>query len=269
MSKQRGQAGFLLILIMAAVGVLSVGVASRGVDSLRTQDIDNDSTLAQQAAEAGLDVARKDRANANETLTGTNKSVSFAATYTSDNTPQSPFVDEGDVAQLLINGFSGPLTGVNVYWNETANTDAGKPALLITVVTGDPADPVTSNYGFKYYYLDADNTRTPTNKFTYDAEGAYSYQGVSYRNKYILSLAAITDPYLIRVTPLYKNSRIAFEATGGAGITLPPQRVKVTSIGSVDNNGKKVQRTVTYDQYSDRVPLVFQYLIYTNGTISQ
>lgn len=264
---QRGQAGLLMVMVMAAVGVLAVGVASRGVETLKTQDVDNDSSLARQAAEAGLDVARKDKANATETLTGSSKNVSFNATYNSENTPQSPFVEEGDVAQLLLSGYTGTLSTVTIYWNETANVDPGSPAIFVSLVTGNPT--TAADYGFRHYQLDPDNGRaTSTNHFTYNAPGSYTYQGINYRNRYSIDMTTIPSEYLLRVTPLYKNSRIAFEAAG-AGLTLPTQRVRVTSVGAVDNNGKRVEKRLTYDEYSDRVPLVFSHLLYTNGSISQ
>ncbi|MBI1871812.1 hypothetical protein HYS10_00125, partial [Candidatus Collierbacteria bacterium] len=57
MKRERGQIAILLILAMAVMGVVSVSVASRSIEGLRSTEIDRGSTTAFKAAEAGLEQA--------------------------------------------------------------------------------------------------------------------------------------------------------------------------------------------------------------------
>lgn len=257
----RGQAALILIMIMAVVGAVSVGVASRSVENLRTQEIENTSSRSFKAAEAALEVALSTRADVPSTeLPG---GGTYSATYTSTGIDGfvSDAVEEGDVVQISLSGAAG-ITNLNLYWN--ANT-----AVMVSVLSGNAA----SGYSVQYYTADPDSARAVTNKFetTVDSpitysEGGYTFKTVSFDNKLTvpINLAAAKPPAVVRVKVLYAQSSVGVEPVGGT--LASGQTVSINAVGTVADN---VVTNLTFSKSSDRVPVIFDNVLYTNGSLIQ
>lgn len=257
----KGQAGLILIMIMAVVGAVSVGVASRSVENLRTQEIENTSSQSFKAAEAALEVALNTKADVPSTqLPG---GGSFSATYSSTGSDGfvSDAVEEGDVAQISLSGAAG-ITGLNLYWN--TNT-----AVMVSVLSGNAA----SGYAVTYYTADPDSARAVNNKFktTVDSpitytEGSYNFKTVTFDNKLTVpvNLAAAKPPALVRAKLLYAKSSVGVEPVGGT--LASGQIVSINAVGTVADN---VVTNLTFSKSSDRVPVIFDNVLYTNGSLTQ
>lgn len=258
MNKNAGQAALILIMVMAVVGAVSVGVASTAVENLRTQEIENVSSQAFRAADAGLELALSTKSNIPETQLGTGN-VTYQATYASAGSDGfiADSVVEGDVVQVSLVGASAGLTGIKIYWN--SNT-----AVKATLLKGDSA---TGLYSATYYTADPDGARRVNNKFgSPDAGG--TFKSVSFNNSLTIpiNMADNPPPVMVRVLLLYSGSTIGIQPLPGTETLASGQVVSVTSTGRAEGN---VVTNLSFSKYSERVPVIFDNVLYSNGAITQ
>ncbi|MFZ2202562.1 MAG: hypothetical protein WAV56_04185 [Microgenomates group bacterium] len=255
-SSSAGQAALILIMIMAVIGAVSVSVAAREVESLRSQEIETAGSQAESAASAGIEVALSTRANVPQTPVGTGD-VTYQATYASLGSTGfvAGEVEEGDVVSVSFTGAAG-VTAVNVYWNNTA-------AIFASLLN---ANTVSGNYTVDRYSGDADATRVASNNFTQVTSGSYTFQGVSFQNQLVIpiNLSADPAPTLLRILVLYATSLIGVEPVGGT--LADGQVVTVNSTGTAENN---IVTNVSLTRFSERIPAVFDNVLYTNSSLSQ
>ena len=252
-SSNSGQAALILIMIMAVVGAISVGLASQSVENLRSQEIENTSSQSFRAAEAALEVALNQKADVPSTpLAGVGN---YSATYATEGTDGfvADDVAEGDVVQTTLVGAAG-VTELDVFWNSPS-------AVKVTVLSGDK----TTGYAVKYYTADPDATRILTSKFTASTTGSYTFKSINFNNKLVIpiNLGASPAPKLVRINVLYQKSKVAVQPVGG---TLASQRVSVKAVGTASNN---VVTNLIFSRDSQRVPVIFENVLYTNSSLAQ
>jgi len=160
-------------------------------------------------------------------------------------------IDEGDVVSVSLEGASG-ITSINVYWN-------GDTAIRASDLRGDPA---TANYSVRYFAYDPNPGRTVTNKFS-SVSGGGSFMGSVFGNKVNIPVDLAAGSKIIRVLVLYGATAVGIEPVGGT--LADGQVVSVSSIGSVDS----IQTKVTQQKFSEKIPSVFDNVLYTNGSLSQ
>jgi hypothetical protein len=132
-----------------------------------------------------------------------------------------------------------------LYWNSSA------------------AIKVTEYYGtasMKSYYFDSTSRG---NGFSPVSATSDTYLGVNFNRRQDVTLSAGTGK--LRVLVLYADSQIGF-----AGSNLPLQKRIVSSRGElVGSKDKKTVREILYTETEDRLPVVFDHALYTNGSLSQ
>lgn len=254
-----GQAALILILIMSIVGVFSVSTASRSIEGLRTQEIENQGNKAFRAAEAGLEAALQGQSNVTGVV-GLQSNSSYNATYVTGGSDGfvNEGIEEGDLAQINLTNADASLTSLKIYWNGTS-------AIKASVYYGNQA---TGSYDAAYFTSDPSTSgRTGTNKFTATTnKGGYTFKGASFNNNFSIpiNMAANPAPKLIRVQMLYGRSALGVEPVGG--LLADGQVVTVSSTGTVDESLKS---KVTLQKFTDRIPMVFDNVLYTNGSLTQ
>ena len=75
-------------------------------------------------------------------------------------------------------------------------------------------------------------------------------------------MTANPSPKLVRIKVLYQGSSIGVEPIGG---TLAGQMVTVNAAGTAGDS----TTTLELNKFSDRVPVVFDNVLFTNGSLSQ
>lgn len=252
-----GQAALILIMIMAVIGAVSVSVAAREVESLRSQEIETASSQSEGAAGAGIELALSTKADVPRAQVGSGNAT-YQATYTSAGSAGfvAADVDEGDLVSVSFVGATAGLTGINVYWNN----DAAVFASLLN------ANQATGNYTVTRFSGDANAARVTSNKFTLATSGSYAFQGLTFANRITIpiNLAANPSPKQLRVLVLYRRSSIGIEPIGGT--LADGQIVTVNSTGTAENN---IVTNVSLTRFSERIPAVFDNLLYTNNSLSQ
>ncbi len=244
-----GQAALILIMIMAVVGTVSVGVASRSVENLRSSEIESTSTQSFLAAESALELALQTKADVQDPDGKYSAVVSSAGTdgFVADA------VEAGDVVQVSLVGSAG-VTGMNIYWDNDA-------AIKVEVLNSGGPD-----YSVKYYTADQDGVRRGLNKFSIPSGGSSSFKGITFGNR--LTINPFNPPagqatVMVRIIPLYQESAIGVEPVGG---TLASQTLTVNAVGIAQNN---VTTNLIFSKFSDRVPAVFDNVLFTRGSLSQ
>lgn len=254
-----GQAALILILIMSMVGVFSVSTASRSIEGLRTQEIENQGNKAFRAAEAGLEAALQGMSNVSGVV-GLQDNSSYNATYTAGGNDGfvNEGVEEGDLAQINLANADSSLSSLRIYWNGTS-------AIKASIYLGDPA---SGAYSVTYYTSDpAVDGRVGLNKFTPTANKAgYVFRGVSFANNFSIPIDMTSNPApkVARIQMLYGRSSMGVEPVGG--LLSDGQVVTVSSTGTVDSNLKS---KVTLQKFTDRIPLIFDNVLFTNGSLTQ
>jgi type II secretory pathway pseudopilin PulG len=243
-----GQAVLLVILVMAVVGSVTLSVASRSVSGLRVQEVANESVKAFKAAEAGLERALL----GGQDVSGTTGGVNFSSTF-GEGGSTGLVTDEkvamGEVVQVDTTGATGDL---KVMWSSSA-------AIKVTEYYGTG--------GLKSYYYDSTGSRSPANQFSVVGWSMNNFQGVSFDRAQSIPLTTGTTK-MVRVMVLYADSQIGFQPLG-AGVVLPDQKKVVESKGELGSGDKKVTREIQYTETEDRLPVVFDHTLYTNGSLTQ
>ncbi len=256
-SSSAGQAALILIMIMAVIGAVSVSVAAREVESLRSQEVETAGSQSEGAAGAGIELALATKADVPQTQVGSGN-VTYQATYASAGSAGfvAADVDEGDLVSVSFVGASAGLSGINVYWNNDA-------AVFASLLNSNPA---TGNYTVARFSGDANAARVASNKFTQVTSGAYSFQGAAFQNLTTvpINLAADPAPNQLRILVLYQRSSIGIEPIGGT--LANGQIVTVNSTGTAENN---IVTNVSLTRFSERIPAVFDNVLYTNSSLSQ
>lgn len=253
-----GQAALILIMIMAVVGAVSVSVAGQAVESLRTQEVSNISSQSQGAANAALELAQASKANVPSTQLGSGN-VTYSATYaaTGGDGFVTDAVAEGDLVEISLVGASG-ITAINVYWNSNS-------AVFASLFSGNK---VTGVYAVDHSSADPDAARATVNKFGAASSGSYTFKSAApnFNNKMTIpiSLGANPPPLRLRVSVFYQASSIGIEPIGGT--LVDGQLVTINSTGKADTN---VVTNILYTKYSERIPGVFENVLYTNGSLTQ
>lgn len=247
-SSNSGQAALILIMIMSVIGAVSVGVASRSVENLRSSEIESTSTQSFKAAESALELALQTKTNVS--------TADYSATYSSSGTDGfvADAVEEGDVVQVSLSGASAGLTGLKIYWNSDA-------AIKTAVLNGNG---VTGVYSVSYSTADPNVGRVTTDKFSVPGAGG-TFKSVPFTNTITIPINMIANPapQLVRVLVLYQGSSIGVEPVGGI---LASQTLTVDAVGTAQNN---VATNLILSKFSDRVPMVFDNVLFTNGSLSQ
>lgn len=258
MVREHGQAALILIMIMAVMGAVSVSVAGQAVENLRSQEIGNISSQSQGAANAGLELAQALKANVPVTSLGSGN-VTYSATYNSSGSTGfiSDSVEQGDTVSVSLVGAVG-VTALNVYWNSDT-------AIVASLLSGNS---VTGNYTVDRTTADPNAARSATNKLTSVTSGSYTFLAGSpnFNNKMTIpiSLAANPAPKMLRVMVLYQSSNIGIEPVGGT--LADGQVVVIDSTGTADDN---IVTNISFSKFSERVPAVFDNVLYTNGSLTQ
>lgn len=243
--QHKGQVALVLVLIMTVVSALAVSMASRSTIDTKIQETETESVQALLYAQTGLE----------QLIMNPQDSVSDAnySAVRTDEGSESLEVDQvktGSTLELnLVDANFVALTGFSVSWSPV--TSGEQPAVFISVIenTGEITDKA-----FDYGGL---------NGFTAASDGSGGYakssgdisvaSGVSK-----VRITVLGAPALLKVVPV------------GAGASFPSQLKSIKSIGTVQSADKAVKYGLQYDESTaDNVPAVFDYALFSGGSIIQ
>ncbi len=243
-----GQVALVMVLIMTVISAVAVSVAGRSTVETRVQQLNIDNTQAILTAQAGLEEAISQDSEVSGYL-GENQYTVTKGDVGADSITTDK-IDTGESIEVNLEGAIG-ITGVKVYWKSAA--PGGNPAVFVTEIRADK--------GIDYAY-DTDGT----GGFTKIVAGG-SLSGVSY--DYVTPVIPVTvgTSIKLRVTALVDAAIIGVEPVGG---TLPAQSTDYKSVANLITGETTLKYGVEYiESKSDLLPTVFDYALFSNGSIVQ
>lgn len=250
----KGQEGqVLLIVVLAAVVSLTVGLSavSRSITNTKLSTEEANSQKALSAAEAGIEKLLNDvtlgESSGNLSNDSTfNASVNvFRSNTVKLNDGGTVFQNEGADVWLSNSNFSGDQWSgtLTVRWtNNSASNCRENAAIEVAVISGtDRNNPTLRRYAY------ATSCSGRTDNFDSPTLGSAVVSGKTYNQGFSIP---ITNGYIARVIPVYANTSVVVQASGG---NLPPQGNIIDSLGTSGNTSRKIR---VYQGYP-KVPIEF------------
>ncbi len=260
---ERGQILLVVVLFMVVILTIGLSLATRNLTNLRQSSEEDSSQRAFSAAEAGLQVALQSdqstgRVDFAEGTTYEAKVSAITARELALNGGNQLLRNESvDVWLSTYPGYTNQWSGrISLHWGDPLESQCpDTSAFEIAILSGTSV----TNPSLTHYAVDPCNRG---NNFTASGitQTPYTLDGRTYR--YTLRLPQITNGYLMRIIPLYRNTRLAVAVTQGG--PLPVQGKVIESVGISGNTHRKV----VVVQGNPKVPLeIFPYVLFTPSAI--
>jgi hypothetical protein len=246
--KHKGQVALILVLIMTVVSALAVSLASRSTIDTKIQEAQSEGVQALLFAQSGLEQLIMNPADS----TAQNANYSAVMSETGGESLEIGLVSKGTSVELNLSGADfSRLTGFVVFWGPPTGSSGGQPAVYISVV--DNSGKVTS---YAYDYLGVNGFTRGT-----DVTGNYP--------KSTAKIGLTSDIAKVTITVLGATGQLKIVPMD-AGAVFPPQVKSIKSVGTVQSDNKTVKYGLQYDEsYVDTVPSVFNYALFSDGSIFQ
>lgn len=248
-NQHKGQVALVLVLIMTVVSSLAVSLASRSTVDSRIQQTESEGVKALLFAQTGVEQMLLNPAGTslNESNYEVTKVDSGSDIYTVGR------VAAGSSVELNLSGANfTSLTGLRVYWSPDIDNAGAQPAILVSRIS---TTGVVSDYAYDY---------TGTNGFVAASDG--SAQGYDRVTPTVPLTSTISK---VRIMVLGASSLLRVVPVG-AGATFPSQVVSIRSVGKLQTEVDTVKYGLQLDEStSDSVPVVFDYVLFSGGSIVQ
>lgn len=247
--QHKGQVALTLVLIMTVVSVLAVSLATRSTIDTKIQESESQSIQALLSAQTGVEqlmMSPLQTSVSNTTYVANRTDVGMEGLTVGR-------AEEGSTWELNLEGADFvSLNGFSVYWKPDVSGDGATPAVFVSVFS---SGGVITDYAYDYL---------GNNGFTPGDDGS----GLGYAKKtpnLLLSgseskihVTVLGSPAMMEIVPL------------GAGAVFPSQLKEIKSVGLTKAEDKTVKYGLQYDESaSDTVPAVFDYAVFSGGSISQ
>lgn len=247
--QHKGQVALVLVLIMTIVSALAVSLASRSTVDTRIQQTETNSVQALLLAQTGVEQMLMNPSNTSITT------ASYSANLVNTGTDKfaTGRIDPGSTVELNLSGADySTLTGFSVYWKADVGSPGGQPAIYISLIS---STGVITDYAFDYL---------GNNGFTAAGDGS----GLGFEKKTPkinlsatiskVRISVLGSPALMEIVPL------------DSGAIFPSQQKSIQSVGNVQLAGSNVKYGLQYDEStSDTIPAVFDYALFSGGSIIQ
>jgi len=250
---EKGQVALIVVLAVTVVGTLAVSLASRTTVGLRTEGRDIEGVQALKGAESGVEEALFNE----EYTEGSVGDVNYVADY--DYVGDGGFVSAGlvqpgDVMEVAVDGAADKPTQLRIYFSSQAGA-------ALKVARYDSSGGV---YSVNYTTIESDTDRRADNGFDEMAgDQGYVFSSVGFQNLFDVDSSELNTVFF-RVMVLYEPTMLGIEPLGG---DLPDQQVVISSTGVVQDTN--TVRTVELRKEKERVPVVFDHVLYSNSGLVQ
>ena len=246
-----GQVALIMVLIMTVISAVAVSVASRSTVETRIQEMNVENTEALLTAQAGLEesIAKNLPVSGNF---GEGRQYQVTVGEVGSTGISTEKINPGEVFEVNLESALG-VTGLKIYWKPVIT--GGAPALFISDVRSDQIID---------YAYDTDGTGGFTRAVSGGALDGVNY---NYSPPSPLSVSA-GDSRLLRITVLGAAAFVGIEPIGGL---LPPQSTTFRSVADVSSTAQSVVKygIEYHESITDQLPSVFDYVLFSGGTINQ
>jgi hypothetical protein len=245
---QRGQAGVIILLIMAGMLTVGLSLATRTTEEVLSTEQSKESTRVFNAAEAGIEAALSSDLNV---ITGGEitaiEGVNVEYTVSKVNNLDTQLFEGVTVSVDL----TGVTTGqqLRVDWSEVTDCGTDDPASLLLTILYDDAGITRARY---LPLASCDRSDGFTLASTINENNLH--------RRYDVPLQ--TGDIMVRIKPVYNNTQIRVV---GNGFDLPVQYFSVRS--EADSEIGNETRVVEVNRTLSAAPSVLDYALYSGTTI--
>lgn len=241
-NQHKGQVALVLVLVMTVASALAVSMASRSTVDTRIQQTETQSVQALLNAQTGVEQLILNQGDYSADGTG----YSAVRTDVGSTGFDIGRIDSGSSVEINLDNSPAGLNGFTVYWKPDIGNPSSQPAVFISVISNLGA---ISDYAYDYT----------------GANGFIAAAGTLEKETPVITLSSTSK--LIRITALGSAALMRIVPSGA---TFPSQARSIKSVGSVDTEDKKVKYGLQYNEsLKDTVPAVFDYALFSGGTIIQ
>jgi|GEM_PF-2987599 Tfp pilus assembly protein PilX len=259
---QQGQVALIVVLVLVVMGVIVLSVVSRSVSDLRLAGVEQSSSQALKAAEAGIEEALRN-INIGGSFEGTVNEASFeteAQSEGADGQVTNVAIETGEVVEVNVTGSASPPTSLDIYWADRGESNES-PTGAVEVIKYQQFSG--SDYRTVHYAFDPDATRGASNNFDAATVNPGSFMGVSFGAR--ANIPIVAEDVIVRVRMLYNRGKIGVSPLP-VGSLLPDQTYRIVSTGSTtDGVVRKVEAVRTLPV----LPVVFDAALYSGGQLTQ
>ena len=243
----KGQVALVLVLIMTVASALAVSLATRSTVDTRIQQTESESIQALLFAQTGIE-----QLVINPTaITAGEPGTDYYAIKTDAGESSVEFgsLSTGSTVELSLLPPNASLTGMRVFWGPDNNNPGNRPAVFISVIQ---SSGVVTDYAFDY---------SGSNGFLSALPGSGSYPKTSG------VIPVNSNVSKVRITVLGFPARLSVVPVGAS---FPAQIKSIKSTGSTVSGADTVKYGLQYDESAaDSVPSVFDYVLFSGGSIIQ
>lgn len=262
--QEKGQILLVVVLLMVVMLTIGLSLATRSLTNLRQSSEEDSSQRAFSAAEAGVEVAQQSGGSdvgltkfaegstyeAKISMISSEKIAVNAGNLMSRN-------ESTDIWLSTYPGFTSQWSGdLVLHWGDEAGSVCPRAAAFeIAILSGvSVTDPTLTHYAYDPCSRGNNFTSSGITEEPFELEGrTYTYR---------LRLPTITNGYLMRIIPLYENTRLAVEAVSGG--PLPVQGRVIESVGRSGGT----ERKIVVVQANPKLPLeIFPYVLFTPASL--
>lgn len=248
--QHKGQVALVLVLVMTVASALAVSLASRSTVDTRIQQTETQSVQALLNAQTGIEQLIL---NQNDFTASEVDKYNAVRTDIGSNSFDIGRVDSGSSVEINLEGAVAGLTNFIVYWKPDTGNPSAQPAVFISVISNSGA---ISDYAYDYAGVNGFLPASDTSNYGYAkvTSNIPLTPGVSK----IIRITTLGSAALMRVVPI------------GASAVFPSQARSIKSVGSVKSEDDTVKYGLQYNEsLNDTVPAVFDYALFSGGSIIQ
>lgn len=254
---QSGQVAVIVFLIMAVLLVVGLSLATRTSQEIELAGQQEDTTRVFNAAESGIEKALSDEGNfsAGTEILNIPSDATTQATTTVTITPTDEYTNTFQPG-LSATVFTDNTVAENLTIKWAAPTESGciSAVLVLTAYIQSGSNYSAQHFGLRPQGCYDTTNFTPVNEVL--------TPGRTHRYTYIFSVPANTK--MLRIKPLYAATALLVE-----GDALGSQMHTIRSEAQDSSTGNTEVRAVEVTRTRPAPPLIFDYALYSGGTLTK
>jgi Tfp pilus assembly protein PilX len=269
---QSGQVAVVVLLIMAVLLVLGLSLASQTTQEALISSQEEDTTRVFNAAETAVEEALS-RLSKGESITA-DVPENVASTYLPPNTSATyTLTEDTTMSALITQGMSSTIflpapitTSFSIYWSTTTDCDSTGSLIISLYYTSGGVTKVKHAAVKPNGCYPSDSMKAVGFTDSTSVSGTYKFRYTTALNAAPWQLVAGDVPQLLRIKAVYEDVEFMM-----GGISLPSQMdiIRAEASDSQTGDGSQEQRAIEVTRTKPAAPVLFDYSLYSGGSLSK
>ncbi len=272
LSAQSGQVAVVVLLIMAVLLVIGLSLASQTTQEALISSQEEDTTRVFNAAETAVEEAlsrlskgESITADVPEDVASTYLPANTSATYTlTEDTTMSALITQGMSSTILLP--AAITTSFSIYWSTTADCDSTGSLIISLYYTSGGVTKVKHAAIKPSGCYPSDSMKAVGFTESTSVSGTYKFRYTTALDAAPWQLVAGDVPQLLRIKAVYEDVEFMM-----GGISLPSQMdiIRAEASDSQTGDGSQEQRAIEVTRTKPAAPVLFDYSLYSGGSLSK